>query len=312
MRVVFMGTPDFAVPSLTRIHEKGHDVALVVTQPDRPAGRGRKLRAPAVKTAALELRLPLEQYDDVNTEEFAGRLRELAPDLLVVVAFGQILEGGLLELPRHGAVNVHASLLPRYRGTAPINWVIVNGEAETGVTTMFMASRVDAGEIILSRKTPIRDMETAGELAERLSEMGAELLTETMDLIERGEAPRIVQDPETASYVRKLRKSDGEIDWSQPSDRVLDRIRGMTPWPGAYTWYRGKMLRVDRAEPGAGVDGEPGEIVRVSKDAIEVATGDGTVRLLEVRPEGRGSMSADAFARGYRPEVGTTPFTREA
>ncbi|MFH1501963.1 MAG: methionyl-tRNA formyltransferase [Candidatus Eisenbacteria bacterium] len=323
MRIVFMGTPEFAVPSLRSLHEAGHDVSLVVTQPDRPAGRGRKLRAPAVKAAALELGLPVEQYESVNTAEFTQRLGALRPDLLVVVAFGQILKQGLLDVPTSGAVNVHASLLPAYRGTSPINWVIVNGEAETGVTTMFMAGKVDAGEIILKRKTPIGDMETAGELSDRLATLGAALLVETVALIERGEAPRAPQNPDESSYVRKLRKSDGEIDWSEPARGVLDRIRGMTPWPGAYTWYKGRALRVERAEPGSsgpagapsaagGGRPRPGEILSLDEGAIEVAAGDGAVRLLEVRPEGKGSMSADAFVRGYRPEVGTRPFAKEA
>lgn len=311
MRIVFMGTPEFAVPSLRELHKAAHDVRLVVTQPDRPAGRGRSLRPPAVKTAAFSLGLPVEQHDDVNDAAFVERVRAEAPDLLVVVAFGQILRRGLLDVPPLGAVNVHASLLPRYRGTSPINWVIVNGEAETGVTTMFMADKVDAGEIILARKTPIHDMETAGELSLRLAALGAELLAETVTLIERGEAPRLAQDVSLSSYARKLRKTDGEIDWSSPSRSVLNRIRGMTPWPGAYTWYRGKRLGIERAEPGAGGAGAPGEIVGVTGNSIDVATGDGIVRLLEVRPQGRNAMSADAFARGYRPEVGSRPFTPE-
>lgn len=311
MRIVFMGTPDFAVPSLLKLHEAAHDVPLVVTQPDRPAGRGRRLRPPAVKVAALSLCLPVEQSDDINDEAFVERLRSVAPELLVVVAFGQILRRALLEVPSRGAVNVHASLLPRYRGTAPINWVIVNGETETGVTTMFMADKVDAGEIILERTTTIRDMETAGELSDRLAELGAELLLETVALIEKGEAPRVAQDVSRACYARKLRKTDGEIDWTEPSRRVLDRIRGMTPWPGAYTWYRGKRLVIERAAQGPPAAGSPGEVLAVTRDSIDVATGDGVVRLLEVRPQGRRAMKADAFARGYRPEVGSFPFSAE-
>ena len=233
MRIVFMGTPDFAVPSLRELHAAGHDIALVVTQPDRPAGRGRSLRSPPVKGAALAMGLTLEQHETVNTDEFAGRLRNIAPDVLVVAAFGQILREDILDCPSIGAVNVHASLLPAYRGVAPINWVIMEGEKETGVTTMFMARKVDAGEIILTRKTPIGDMETAGELHDRLAALGAELLMETLELIEKGEAPRTAQDPEKVSYARKLKKSDGEVDWSGTAARVLDRIRGTTPWPGA-------------------------------------------------------------------------------
>jgi methionyl-tRNA formyltransferase len=203
-------------------------------------------------------------------------------------------------------VNVHGSLLPRYRGVAPINWAIINGEKETGVTTMFMARKVDAGEIILARGTPIGPTETAGELYARLAVIGGELLVETLDLIAAGSAPRMPQDPALATYAPRLTRKDGAIVWSDPAARVFDRIRGVTPWPGAHTAFRGKSLQVLRAEPGeaGGRRGEPGAIVVLDRRGIEVATGDGTVRLLEVRPEGRGVMEAAAFARGYRPEVG--------
>lgn len=311
MRIVFMGTPTFGVPSLKKLQDSGHEIVLVVTQPDRPAGRGRKVSSSAVKRAALELKLPIDQPQSVNTGEFVDRLRAIGPDLIVVVAFGQILSEQVLGVPTMGSVNLHASLLPRFRGVAPINWAIVEGEAETGVTTMFMARKVDAGEIILTRATPIGERETAGELSSRLSAMGAELLAETVELILRGEAPRIKQDPGLVSYARKLKKSDGEIDWAVPAARVLNRIRGMTPWPGAYTRYRGRVLRVLRAELGAvgGRVGAPGEIVRIDCDkGIEVAVGAGTVWLLEVQPEGKNAMSSDAFVRGYRPEVGSAPF----
>jgi len=310
MRIAFMGTPDFAVPSLRGLNASNHDVALVVTQPDRPAGRGRRLRPPAVKVAATELGLPVVQYDDVNSDEALKGLREAEIDALVVVAFGQILSSELLDLPSRGCVNLHASLLPRYRGTAPINWAIVDGEKETGVTTMFMAPKVDAGEIILQRKTEIPDDETAGSLSERLASIGADLLVETLDLVERGEAPRARQDASLSTYARKLKRSDGEIDWSQPTRKVLDRIRGMTPWPGAYTWYGGKILRVERAEAGGTSGGRPGEVVALDGEALEVATADGSVRLLDLCPEGKSSMGADAFCRGYRPLVGTRPFMK--
>lgn len=314
MRVVFMGTPDFAVPTLRKLHGSGHEVVLVVTQPDRPAGRGRNLRSPPVKDVALSLGLPVEQYETVNTDEFAEHLASLEPNVIVVVAFGQILRGDLLDIASLGSINVHASLLPRYRGVAPINWVIMNGETETGVTTMFMAPKVDAGEIILSRKVPIRDAETAGELYERLSEVGAELLIETLDLVEKGEAPRVSQDASVATYARKLCKSDGEIDWEQPAVTVFNRIRGTTPWPGAYTWFRGKLLRVLAAAPGEddGVRGVPGEILGIDEAAgIEVAAAEGSLRLTLLKPEGKRAMDAAAFARGYRPEIGSRPFRRD-
>jgi len=322
MRIVFMGTPDFAVPSLRKIDSGGHDVRLVVTQPDRPAGRGRKLTVPPVKLAALDLGIPVEQPETVNTDEFAARLHSLAPDVLVVVAFGQILKQRLLDIPSYGAINAHASLLPDYRGVAPINWVIVNGESETGVTTMYMARKVDAGEIILSRSIPIGPDETAGELYDRLSDLSGDLLAETLDLIERGEAPRIPQGEPRVGYARKLKKKDGEIDWAHEARAVADHIRGMTPWPGAYTWFRGKTLLVTRArlasmphptESGHGdgapsVTGMPGEILSISEAGIEVATADGAVLLTGVKPEGKREMTGAEFARGYRPESGTCPF----
>jgi methionyl-tRNA formyltransferase len=313
MRVVFMGTPDFAVPSLRKMHEAGHELALVVTQPDRPAGRGRALRSPPVKDAALALGLPLEQHENVNTDEFVAHLRALTPEVVVVAAFGQILREEILDTPPLGAINVHASLLPRYRGVAPINWVIIEGEKETGVTTMFMARKVDAGEIILTRTTPIDDNETAGELYDRLAALGADLLLETLALVEKGEAPRTAQDPSVATYARKLKKSDGEIDWSKDARRVHDHVRGMTPWPGAFTWYRGKVLRVLATSRGdrTGGAGEPGEILSLDDGrGIEVAVGEGSVWLTRVKPEGKAAMDAASFVRGYRLEVGTRPFFR--
>jgi len=315
MRIVFMGTPCFAVPSLRILHSRGHEIALVVTQPDRRAGRGRRMRCPPVKDAAAELSLPVDQTEKVNCAEFVDRLGGIAPDVLVVVAFGQILCEEILDIPSRGAINVHASLLPRYRGVAPINWAIVDGETETGVTTMLMARKVDAGEVILARSTPIDPNETAGELSARLADIGAEVLAETLGLIERGNVPRIEQDPALATYARKLRKSDGEIDWTGSARRVHDHIRGMTPWPGAHTTYRGRVLKVLRAAIGSpsGPAGSPGEIVAAADTGgIEVAVGDGTIRLLEVQPEGRSVMGAEAFARGYRPEVGSRPFDSTA
>ena len=313
MRIVFMGTPDFAVPSLRKLHEVGHEVALVVTQPDRPAGRGRALRSPPVKNAATELGLPIEQHETVNTDEFVTRLRELASDVIVVAAFGQILREDILECPPQGCINVHASILPGFRGVAPINWVIMKGEAETGVTTMFMAKKVDAGEIILTKKIPIEDSETAGELYDRLAELGADLLIETLELVEKGKAPRIAQDPEGVTYARKLKKSDAEIDWTRESGRVYDRIRGTIPWPGAFTWYRGKpllVLEVARGET-SGRRGEPGEILSLDAErGIEVAAGDGSVWLVRLRPSGKSAMDAASFVRGYRLELGTRPFDR--
>jgi methionyl-tRNA formyltransferase len=310
MRVVFMGTPGFAVPSLKKLHEAGHEVVLVVTQPDRPAGRGRRVSSPPVKQAAITLGLPVEQHESVNCDEFMANIRGLEPEVIVVVAFGQILCQEILDAPSKAAINVHASLLPRYRGVAPINWAIVNGECETGVTIMRMARKVDAGEILLTRTVSIGERETAGELSDRLARAGAELLVEALEKLERGTLVGRAQDPSLASYARKLTRCDGEIDWSIGARRVDALIRGMTPWPGAYTWFRGRMLHIIRAEPGDAA-GPAGEVLSVAKDGIEVGTGDGSIRLKALKPEGRSAMSAEAFARGYRPEIGTRPFGRE-
>jgi len=307
MRIIFMGTPDFAVPSLKSLHAAGHELALVVTQPDRPAGRGRKLRPSPVKTTALELGLEIAQPESVNTDEFVDRLRGMAPDLFVVVAFGQILKQKLLDIPPLGSINVHGSLLPDYRGVAPINWAIVAGEKETGVTTMYMARTVDTGAIILKRSTPIGPEETAGELYDRLSELGGELIVETVDLIARGDAPRLEQRTPRAGYARKLTRADGTIDWTLPAHGVHDHIRGMTPWPGATTRFSGRMLLVTRSRVAssgeASAPAAPGTIISLD-GGIEIAVGDGSVLLTEVKPEGKRAMAADEFARGYRPEVG--------
>jgi methionyl-tRNA formyltransferase len=313
MRIIFMGTPEFAVPPLRRLRESDNEIALVVTQQDRPAGRGRELRSPPVKLAAQQMGLPLEQHENVNTDEFAERLRSLEPDVLVVAAFGQILNDEILACPRLGAINVHASILPKYRGVAPINWVIMHGEAETGVTTMFMARRVDAGEVIMTRSTPIGDNETAGQLYERLAEIGADLLMETLELVERGQAPRAKQNPAEASYAPRLSRKDGEIDWRKTASEVRNLIRGTTPWPGAYTWYRGRMLHVLGSAAGReeGHLGHPGELLSIDEErGLEIAAGEGSVWLTRVRPDGRAEMPGADFARGYRPEVGTRPFVR--
>ncbi len=307
MRIVFMGTPDFAVPSLKSLHAAGHELVLVVTQPDRPAGRGRKLTPPPIKSAAIDLGLEVAQPGSVNTDEFVRRLRELAPDLFVVVAFGQILKQRLLDIPPLGSINVHGSLLPDYRGVAPINWAIVRGETQTGVTTMYMARSVDTGAIILKRSTPIGPEETAGELYDRLSVLGGELIAETADLIARGEAPRAEQGTPRVGYARKLRRADGTIDWSLTARAVHDHIRGMTPWPGATTRFAGRMLLVMRstvARSGeASAPAAPGTIISL-EGGLEIAVSDGSVLLTEVKPEGKRTMTADEFARGYRPEPG--------
>lgn len=318
MRVVFMGTPRFAVPSLSRLLEDGHYVLAVVTQPDKPRGRGREVNPPPVKLFALENGLRLLQPENVNLEERITELASLKPELVVVVAYGAILRRQLLDLPSSGSINLHASLLPRLRGVAPINWAIILGEKVTGVTTMWMNEKVDAGEIILQREVPILPEETAGELTERMGSIGSELLSETLKAVARGIAPRVPQDVSLSSYAPRLKKEDGIIDWSKDAESLFNHIRGVTPWPGAQTIFKGETLKIVKTrvvqsveEPRA--DGErwvvrghsPGAAVDVRGDVsgqggIVVATGKGALLVLVVQPSGKRPMGAAEFARGRR------------
>jgi len=295
-----MGTPDFSVPCLRSLAAADHDVRLVVTQPDRPKGRGLRLEPPPVKRAAAELGLPVFQPERVNRPESVERIRAANPEVLVVVAYGAILKEALLTLAPHGAVNVHASLLPRHRGMSPIQRAIWDGDAETGVTTMHMDAGVDTGDMILKAVTPIDANETGGELHDRLSRLGAELLVETLDRIAAGTAPRTKQEGE-ATYAARLDKKDGAIDWTLSAIDVHNHARALTPWPGATTSLEGEPIVVLKTRPDTSDPGmEPGTIVAVEGDGIVVACGAGRVRLVEIRPAGRRTMSAGDYARGRR------------
>ncbi len=300
-----MGTPDFSVPCLQSLVTAGHELPLVVTQPDRPRGRGLKLEPPPVKRAALDLGLPVYQPDRVNRPEHVARIAELEPDVLVVVAYGAILKETLLTLAPHGAVNVHASLLPRHRGMSPIQRAIWDGDAETGVTTMHMDAGVDTGDIILMERTPIGPDETGGELHDRLSVLGARVLVDTLARLADGTAPRRKQEGE-ATYAARLDKKDGAVDWTLPARDVHNHARALTPWPGAGTWFEAgpvgvlKTRMCDGPQSGAA----PGTIVDISEDSVSVACGAGDIRLVEVRPAGRKTMSAGDFARGRRLAAG--------
>lgn len=296
-----MGTPEFAVPSLQALLKSHHEVVGVVTSPDKPRGRGRIVSPSPVKKLALERNLLLFQPEDLKDPQFIDSIKKLTPDLIVVVAF-RILPRVLFELPPLGTINLHASLLPKYRGAAPINWAIINGEKETGVTTFFIEEKVDSGDIILQKRVPIEEEETAGELHDKLAILGAEALLETLDLIEKGQAPRIKQTGEPTK-APKIKKKDCQIDWSKSSTAIVNLIRGLSPYPGAFTTYKGKILKIHRARVSKVKKSSaipPGRIVKSrEKEQMWVKSGDGVVLILELQPEGRRRMTAGEFLRGH-------------
>ena len=305
MRIVFMGTPQFAVPSLEALLDAGYDVVGAFTQPDRPVGRGHKLAACPVKEAALRRGVPVYQFERLRSEEGLACLRGLAPDLVVTAAFGQILSQALLDVPRLGTVNVHASLLPASRGAAPINWCIINGETKTGVTTMLTDAGVDTGDMLLRRETDIGEMETAGELTERLAQMGAELLIETLAGYIAGEITPTKQDERLASRQPMLKKEMGRIDWTRSAAQIACQARGLNPWPCACTGYAGGVLKVYLARPAQG-EGEPGTVLVASaKEGLIVACGEGALEILEMQAPGGKRMTARAYLAGKKIEPGT-------
>ncbi len=303
MRVVFMGSPDFAVPALQALLDR-HEVALVLTQPDKPAGRGKKLVPPAVKVAAEAAGLPVAQPRSARTPEVAALLRETNAELAVVVAYGKILPREVLEAFPRGCINIHASLLPRYRGAAPIQWAVINGERETGVCIMQLDEGMDTGPVLLERRTPIGEDETAGELFERLAPMGAEALLEALDGLAAGTLEPRPQDHDAATHAPMLKKEDGRVDWSWPARRVADRVRGVNPWPGAQTTLAGVPLKLFRARVTGG-SGAPGQVLAVDDRGLVVACGDGACAIAEVQAPGKRRMPAPAFAAGRAVGPGT-------
>ncbi len=304
LRVVFMGTPEFACPTLQRLVDRGEEIAAVVTQPDRPKGRGQKPGLPPVKELAERYGLPVLQPVRVRAPEFIEQMRSLAPDLVVVVAFGQILPKSLLEIPRYGCINVHASLLPRYRGAAPLNWCIINGETETGVTTMLMDAGLDTGDMLVKRVTPIDPEEDSRSLHDRLSVLGAEALDETLELLAAGRLSPEKQDDSLSCYAPMLKKEDGLIDWKLEPVAVKNLVRGMNPWPGAFTYLDGKLVKVFRVATGEG-RGVPGTVLTADRDGIAVACGGGSVILLELQLEGKKRLPVRDFLAGCRIGPGT-------
>lgn len=304
MRVVFMGTPAFAAPSLSALVTAGHAVELVITQPDRPVGRKQTLTPPPVKVRAAELGLEVYQPRRVKSADSFEKLQGIAPDVIVVVGYGQIISQRILDLPRHGCINVHASLLPKYRGAAPINWAIANGETKTGVTTMKLVFKLDAGDMLLECETPIGSEETAEELFERLAPMGAKLLIETLAGLEAGSIVAEPQNEGEVSFAPILKREDGEIDWNLAASRIYDRLRGFTPWPGIYTYFRGRRLQIHRAQAIDKAGQEPGS-VSTQDGLLRVGCGESSsLAIEEVQPEGKKRIAASDFVRGYRPEEG--------
>jgi methionyl-tRNA formyltransferase len=305
MRVVFMGTPEFAVPSLDALARAGHEVAAVVAQPDRPAGRGQALRVPATKAWALARGVPVLQPEKVRDGRLAAELRALAPDVLCVAAYGRILGEDLLDLAPHGAVNVHGSLLPRHRGAAPIQWAIAGGDAETGVSIMQMDEGLDTGDVLLQRAVAIGPEDTAATLAPRLAALGGEALCEALALAAAGTLVPVRQDAARATLAPILSREDGRVDWRAPAARIAARLRGFQPWPGAWTTLDGRTLKLLDAAPAGPSPGAPGEARRAA-GGLAVACGEGTSLLVRrVMPEGRGAQDALAFANGLRRDAFT-------
>lgn len=306
LKIVFMGTPDFAVPSLAALHVAGHTVLGVVTQPDRPKGRGRKLAPSPVKRAAMAHGFRVFQPDAVRSDAFRQQMSRLAPDLFVVVAFGQLLPQTLLNIPPMGAINVHASLLPRYRGAAPIQWPIINGDRQTGVTTMMMDAGMDTGDILLTARTPIGAQETAADLHDRLSIMGADALVRTLAQLQEGILRRTPQDHSAATYAPMLKKKDGQIDWSWPAERIECLIRGVTPWPGAFTFSGKRRLKVFRASVlERDISMPPGTILECFPGELRVATGKGALAVQEIQGASGKRLPIDDFLCGCQLTDGT-------
>lgn len=320
MKIVFMGTPDFSVGALEAIVQAGHQVTAVVTQPDKPKGRGKEVQMTPVKQCALKYDIPVFQPVKIRTPEAVEKLREFEADVFVVAAFGQILSEEILNMPKYGCINIHASLLPKYRGSAPIQWAILNGEKETGITIMQMDKGVDTGDMLLKSVVPIDKKETGESLFDKLAKEGAKLIVEALPKIEAGELVPEKQNEEEATHVTMLNKSQGEIDWLKDAETIDRLVRGLNSWPSAYTYYQtqdaknAKTLKIWESEPvdekaaGAvlenGAVGNPGSIAKVEKDAFYVKTGSGLLKVTEVQLEGKKRMKVKDFLLGYSLQEG--------
>lgn len=306
MRIIFMGTPDFSVDTLHEIHKKGHEVVLVVTQPDKPKGRGNSVSFPPVKQAALDLGLEVFQPQKVREKECVEFLKSYKPDLIVVVAFGQILSKEILDMPKYGCINVHASLLPKYRGAAPIQWAVINGEKVSGVTIMRMDIGIDTGDMILKKEVPLDVEETGGSLFDKLAKVGGSLCVEAIEQFEQNTVVFQKQDDNKATHTKMIQKQFGKIDWSRPAIEIERLIRGLNPWPSAYTVLEAKTLKIWKARVALeNTESESGTIVAITKNSIRVQTGDGILELLDIQLQGKKRMQTDAFLRGYKVDVDT-------
>ncbi|OIO79158.1 MAG: methionyl-tRNA formyltransferase [Candidatus Omnitrophica bacterium CG_4_8_14_3_um_filter_43_15] len=305
MNIVFFGTSQFAVPSLEALHKSKHKVLAVVTQPDRKKGRLLQLSAPAVKEAAVRLNLNVLQPVDLGSPEFIENLKSFKADLFVVVSYGNILKKQVLDIPKLFCINLHGSVLPKYRGAAPINWAIINGDETSGVTVMKMNEKMDEGDIILKNKVTIMAYDTAESLSGRLAASGAVLLIKVIEKIEKNTVKFEKQDNSKATYAPKLKKEDGLIDWNKDAVRVDSHIRGMQPWPGAYTYLNNRLIKVCKASIYTKtLSGIPGEVVGIEKDGLLIATRSGAIVIEELQPESSRRMDVDAFAAGYRVKTG--------
>ncbi len=303
-KIIFMGTPDFACPTLQRLIDRGENLVAVVTQPDRPKGRGQKLMPPPVKELAEKNGIPVYQPLKVRNPEFVDIIRELKPDVIVVVAFGQILPKALLDIPPHGCINVHASLLPRYRGAAPLNWCIVNGEVETGVTTMLMDVGLDTGDMLLIQKTPLDENEDITSLHDRMAAMGADLLAQTLDTLLTGDLVPQPQNSADSSYAPMLKKDDGIINWHADARTIHNLVRGLAVWPGACTTIDTQVVKIFCTRIGDG-SGEPGTVLQATKGVLEIACQSGSLFLHELQLAGKKRLDSASFLSGYPVSVGT-------
>jgi methionyl-tRNA formyltransferase len=300
-KILFMGTPDFSVPSLTALHAAGHELVLVVTQPDRPRGRGRKVEPPPVKKASEGLGVAVIQPDSLRDEQVLATLRSSEADFFIVVAFGHLLRESVLKMPKQACINVHASLLPKYRGPAPIQWAVINGDQETGITTMLMDKGLDTGDMLMTAREAIAADDTAGSLHDRLAQRGAELLVRTLEAFADGTIRRSPQDHTRATYAPLLKKTDGLIDWKKPAAQIEPFIRGMCPWPGAFTFWKNMRLKIFKSKvaamPAAAV---PGTVLDGAPGGLTVATGDGALTIVELQGASGSRLPAAEFLRGCR------------
>lgn len=303
MRIVFMGTPDFAVPVLEALSDSKHDVVAVVTQPDKRKGRGKEMQYTPVKIAAINHDIDVYQPLKVKDEEFQDILKDINPDVIVVVAFGQILPSSILDMPKYGCINVHASLLPKYRGAAPIQWCLIDGEKKTGVTTMQMDVGLDTGDMLLKEEIIIDEKETGGTLHDKLAACGGELILKTLQMVENGTLKPIKQDDSASNYAKMLDKKLGKIDFTKSAVEIERLIRGLNPWPSAYTQLNGKTLKIWDADVLYKEDGVPGKIVNITKNQIWVATGSGILAINELQIEGKKRMYTEDFLRGYNKDI---------